>query len=327
MSHRRLAVPVILNTDHYVIINKPPFLYSQPPQQKKSFTNTVTYHVQKQNPQLLSSAANINTELHVVHRLDYNVSGCLCLAKTHFAAQGFSKNLRKGGNSGHLLERKYICLTHQITPSEDCAKMDSNTSVNKGPLEKLRQLALLPYLQLKADSQEGTITLPIDGKEASTRFKILSGDLVNANKKNNTNHQTAETSNINSNINLSILGPPHLFILKLQTGKKHQIRKHMNYINQAILGDYKYNYNDNYDNTNSKSETQSTTRTPLRDKKQPIALHSAFIKTRVGLQVNETFAPIIWNDNHVWDALVQWGFLEPNSGELSNELQKVIANF
>lgn len=70
-------------------------------------------------------------------------------------------------------------------------------------------------------------------------------------------------------------------ILELITGKKHQLRKQLSSIlKQPILNDVKY----------------GGSYLPGTDKEQ-IALHSAYIETRVGLQKRSHIVPMIFNNN------------------------------
>lgn len=119
-------IPILLETSQHIICNKPPFIYSQPPQNKSVYTNTVLHH--------------LNKPYYPVHRLDFNVSGCICLAKTKQAAQKFSRNLREQGPSskGYPLVRKY--------------------------------LAIVEGLEM---SSFGTIDIPLDGKESKTKYQVL----------------------------------------------------------------------------------------------------------------------------------------------------------
>ncbi|CEP61457.1 pseudouridine synthase PUS5 LALA0_S03e03290g [Lachancea lanzarotensis] len=97
----------------YLVVNKPAGVFSQPPDMAKWRRN----HGESQPPLLLdmvrSSMRQHQLEcdgLRTVHRLDTNVTGGVLIARDKNAAALFSRYLRKGGNSGHKLVRKYVAL-------------------------------------------------------------------------------------------------------------------------------------------------------------------------------------------------------------------------
>lgn len=198
-----MKLPILLETAQYIVLNKPPYVYCQPPVDRKHYTNTIGYHLSLQYKLLYN-----------VHRLDYNVSGAVCVALTKSAAQGFSKNLRLGGNSGNLLERKYIAVVKA-------------NGVGCGPI-----------------SEQGIVEQEIDGKPARTKYKVL--DSWDDRK---------------------------LVIFKLYTGRKHQIRIHINSLGYHILNDLVY------------GESASVGH-------NPIALHAGYMRTKIGLKEYETFANV-----------------------------------
>ncbi|ODV59570.1 pseudouridine synthase PUS5 [Ascoidea rubescens DSM 1968] len=285
-------IPILYDCKNYLIVNKPPFLYSQPPdtsnayfkrhkrffdpgiQTRDQFKDFVLnekclipllYHQHfLGNFEDSDSFQNINDkdlmlkELQPINRLDYNVSGALIISKNNITTSKFNRNLVKGGNSGHLIKRKYIAAVEIIDKNFDSSS--------------LRHLKFL-----NPQNTLGLIDLPIDNKPSSTKFKILNSNCM---------------------------------ILELLTGRKHQIRKHLNYINYNILGDKKYSlplsYKNNYSIYNQKFNSANLLSAHHISPPFPqqIALHSAFSLTQVGLTQVKTYAPLIWNFDNVWKDLI-----------------------
>lgn len=72
-------------------------------------------------------------------------------------------------------------------------------------------------------------------------------------------------------------------VVQLHTGKKHQIRKHLaQVLGQPLLNDLKYGGKQ------------------ISGAGDQIALHSAFIKTKIGLQVNEHLIPVPSSETALW---------------------------
>ncbi len=110
-----------------------------------------------------------------VHRLDREAQGLVLIAHDRPTAAGLSALFRR-----RQVEKGYH-------------------AVLKGRLEGL--------------SEFGTIALPLDGKPAVTRFRVLQNDA--------TSDRTAVE-------------------IRLETGRRHQIRRHCNAIGHPVLGDPRY---------------------------------------------------------------------------------------
>ncbi|GAV52883.1 hypothetical protein ZYGR_0AI01650 [Zygosaccharomyces rouxii] len=93
-------------------------------------------------------------------------------------------------------------------------------------------------------------------------------------------------------------------LLELVTGQKHQIRKHLSHvIGQPVLNDVKYGG-------------------PLIPHTDPlqIALHAAYIKTKIGLKKREHLIPMTFNnDGELWDRR----YLD-EQGNFIPEIQKML---
>ncbi|SCV04132.1 LANO_0G08350g1_1 [Lachancea nothofagi CBS 11611] len=223
------VVTIVCNCKNYVIANKPAGVFSQMPDRN----SWIQKHGVLKPPVLLdmvrSSAHTMNLEAggwRTVHRLDTNVTGGVLIAKNKQAAALFSRYLRKGGNNGNLLIRKYIALVDGET---DCLPA-------RGVLEQ-------------------------DGMK-SLFCKIDSRALM----------------------------------LQLCTGKKHQIRLQLSKVlGLPISNDLKYGG------------------VPVPDAGRQIALHSALVQTKVGLQCHKHFIPVVSGRDSLWANYVdQDGHFKPS---------------
>ena len=218
-------IPIIFENAHYLIVNKPPGIPSQPPD-TRTWGRT---HPGLDPTPLLDRFKTIycsykQVELYrTVHRLDHCVTGGMLIAKTKDASIKFSRFLQKGGNKGYKLLRKYVAIVER--PS--CLDKRFNDQVNNGS----------HYNSLVSH----------DGRQI-TKFKLIDEQCI---------------------------------VLQLVTGKKHQIRQHLSQIlNQPILNDQKYG-------------STSKLTTPFKDQ---IALHSACIITKIGLQTQTHLIPMKFNN-------------------------------
>lgn len=95
-----------------------------------------------------------------------------------------------------------------------------------------------------------------------------------------------------------------IFILQLETGRKHQIRTHLSdVLNMPILYDIKYGF-----------EGQRT-------KDRTIGLHSAFIKTQIGITKQDFYIPIKYDPKDIWKSIVN------EEGEFNEEVKSYLMNF
>jgi 23S rRNA pseudouridine1911/1915/1917 synthase len=151
------SITVLHEDKDFIVINKPPVLDSQ-----------------ASRPDRPSVARWIEDRCGfsgLVHRLDFNTSGVMILAKTPAAAARATKALQEG-----KIERSYQAIA----------------------LGRMKE-------------DQGTINRPIEGKECETHFKVLERFA-----------------------NATVLE------LKLGTGRKHQIRRHLSEEGHPLLGELLY---------------------------------------------------------------------------------------
>ena len=111
--------------------------------------------------------------------------------------------------------------------------------------------------------------------------------------------------------------------LRLLTGRKHQIRIHLNHLGYSIVGDYKHGHR----NTSDK-----TTRLDDLPYSAPIALHGAYMRNKIGMKEYETFAPLQWSwklsdGSGLWDWMIERGHMsgeQETFGELSDKIKEAL---
>lgn len=147
------SIDIIYETSHFLVLNKPPNCYSQPPTQP-----TILELLEKSYPQLFSGDP-VNPPFckppKMVQRLDFPVTGAMLLAKSTQAAKLFSRNLRKKGSYGSPIQKRYIALISTT------GYPDFWTNVSKH-CKKVSSTGLI----------EGQINIPLNDKEALTKFWI-----------------------------------------------------------------------------------------------------------------------------------------------------------
>lgn len=95
-----------------------------------------------------------------------------------------------------------------------------------------------------------------------------------------------------------------LIVLQLETGKKHQIRRHLSEVLALpVLNDVKYG-----------SEL-------IRGDKNQLGLHSAYLYTRIGNTVNKHHVPVQFGVDTLWKGFVN------QEGQFSDEVKDLLENF
>ncbi|KAK9480929.1 pseudouridine synthase [Lipomyces japonicus] len=264
------ALSILYESRHFLVVNKPPLVYSQPNfatrprphyRQRKSHR---WYTSSEKEPQVLlldllrkeyprfykSELVYPFTRPALVHRLDYGVSGAMIISTSSLAARQFGRNLKLGGEKGWPIKKKYLAIVEPAYDSPIFTEI-SNAEITFFP----------------DDDRAGEITKPLlyeDSNEllkCTTRFKVLAG-----------------------------LPSARLLIeLDLVTGRKHQLRRHCAEVLRApIVGDSKYGLDTV--NDNNKNDSQ-------------IALHSYQLDFKPGLGDWQSIqAPINWGreKGEVW---------------------------
>jgi 23S rRNA pseudouridine955/2504/2580 synthase len=147
-----------------------------------------------------------NTKIRIVHRLDKNTSGLMILAKNLKYAQILTQLFRE-----NKIKKTYHAICEYILH----------------PAEYMTQKYTKQILQME------TITLKTHLKTSKIgdEEKIF----IDHSMPNNSESQITLLEKIKDDL--------FLIEVKPETGKKHQIRVHLQHICFPILGDHKYNYN------------------------------------------------------------------------------------
>lgn len=301
-------INILERLPHYLVVNKPPQCYSQPPDTSPANRklaleginpdDTVLSHLRHSYADLFDSAKNpalLNPPFcapKVVHRLDYPVSGAMVLATSTQAAAHFSKNLKLGGDKGWLLQKYYAALV--------LGAPKRNTFLQKAvtwtPDIVVPQDTAPQNQQQPLTIATGIISKPIDGKPAFTRFWIPPQPPVAL--------------------------PYTLVLFSPLTGKKHQIRRHAaQVLRTPILGDslYTAELDDALARAQAKKVQQLTHRRrlklpadparPFADAAAPypvngIALHSYMVHLQMGLRKSSVKAPFFGN-TEAWEPFLE----------------------
>ena len=177
-----IPLDVIYEDDYLIVVNKPAGLVVHPGNGHPTGTlaNALVYRNQDID-------ASDTSRPGIVHRIDKDTSGLICIAKKEEAMLGLVEQLKD-----HSMHREYVALVSGIIKEEE-GKIDA------------------PLGRDKKDRIKFCVDL--EGKEAVTFFKVKQ----------------------------RFLRSKVTFIeCRLLTGRTHQIRAHMEYINHPVVGDPLY---------------------------------------------------------------------------------------
>jgi len=164
--------------------------------------NTLIDYLIEKNPELAESGTP--PRYGIVHRLDKDTSGILLVAKTNESLIFLQKQF-----INREVEKKYLALaTGNI--KED--KGEIKTLIGRAPGDKRKQKAYLPG----DPGSEGK-------REAITEYKVLK-------------RFPATDGSASGGENYTLLE------VEIKTGRKHQIRCHLSYIQHPIAGDKMYGF-------------------------------------------------------------------------------------
>lgn len=265
----RRSIDILTQTKHFIIVNKPPLCYSQPPDtshvtEEMLFNgfnpeDTVLNLLERSYPELYkqqASEAKKQQDQQVfkpktVQRLDYNVSGAMTLATSNQAATMFSRNLKYGGSKGWSIHKYYAAIL-----TKEPSLRNSHIHMAEDIYSESGKILL----------KSGIINHNVDKKPAFTKFWTLPP---------------------------SDKTPYHLALFSPLTGRKHQIRIHASQVLKApILGDTVYTLK------NKKPSQESLNIDGIYG--SAIALHSYRIEVNVGKTIHQAKAPF-WRNIPEWE--------------------------
>ena len=150
----------------------------------------------------------------IVHRLDKDTSGVILVATT----QEMYEHL-KDAFADRKVKKEYIALVY-------------------GKVEKSHGFIETPMGKSKIDFRKQTVKNPVEGKEAVTEYQVLEYLSTHVVSPFMGSLKTADKS-ANYNGTASLDGYT-LILVKLHTGRTHQIRVHFSSIGHPLMGDELY---------------------------------------------------------------------------------------
>ncbi len=167
----------------------------------------------------------------IVHRLDKDTSGVLLVAKTTEALANLQAQFKE-----RITKKEYITLVHGLV--ESSGKIEGDIGRNPGNREKFIVLEGDPTSRLlRRSGYEGRVRLR-GAREAVTEYEPLRQLTIE-------NGQLTNIFNGFNKIQMRKLerqkyGEFTLLLCKPLTGRTHQIRVHLKYINHPVVADEKY---------------------------------------------------------------------------------------
>jgi 23S rRNA pseudouridine1911/1915/1917 synthase len=153
----------------------------------------------------------------IVHRLDKDTSGVILVAKTHEMYEHL-----KDAFGERKVKKEYIALV-------------------AGKVEKPQGFIETPIGKSKTDFRKQTTKNPVDPKEALTEYRVLEY-LGNDNNNYNDNefHEADKSARYKKNLSKPGVDNYTLLLVKLHTGRTHQIRVHFASLGHPLMGDSLY---------------------------------------------------------------------------------------
>jgi 23S rRNA pseudouridine1911/1915/1917 synthase len=197
-----MDIPIIYQDDQILVIDKPPGLVVTPTETQHDITLS----------EILQKDFGINLDRGgIVHRLDKDTSGLMVVAKTQLSLEALQAQFKE-----RVTKKGYIALVH-------------------GQMLKA-QLVNAPIGRNPGDREKFTVLQ--DGKEAETEFEPVEQLTMN-------NEQLENIFPGFNKIQMRKLLTTHYPLFTLlkcypKTGRTHQIRVHLKYINFPLVSDEKY---------------------------------------------------------------------------------------
>lgn len=284
------SIQILLRHPHFLVVNKPPHTYSQPPGHP-----TVLELLEASHPEYFTTACGPNeTPIlppfvrppKLVHRLDAPVSGAFVLALSDHAARQFSRSLKHAGtNRGSALKKTYVAVL------EDSGRVPLHERLlSQGLITE--QVDQLPEQQQEQPDGlgdhkygriwQGMVESPINGKPATTRFWL---------REPYAQQRQQQRGRV-------------LVAFEPVTGRKHQLRVHAaEVLDSPILGDTRYGG------------------TTVGSTGGVIALHAAKLDITFGRSQFTILAPFEWN-RPIWKNYIGKDRLLLDSGLLNRKKVK-----
>lgn len=199
-----MNIPILFEDEALLIINKPPGVVVNRAESVK--TETVQEWVEKKvhsNEFIVHSEEEqiFKDRAGIVHRIDKETSGILLIAKTPEAFVELQRQFKE-----RLVHKTYLAIVHgKVVPEEGEIKVP---------------VGRLPW------NTEHFGVVP-GGKDAVTRYRVIASIA-----KQSQRDRHVPQGGTRDDFTVVELFP--------ETGRTHQIRVHLKYINHPIVGDYLY---------------------------------------------------------------------------------------
>lgn len=196
------SISIIHQEDSFLVLNKPAGLVVDPNETTKEETLA----------DILTRDFNIKLfRGGIVHRLDKDTSGIILVAKTQEALENLQSQFKE-----RIIKKEYLALCHGVVT--ESGKIEGSIGRNPGNREK--------FIVLE------------DGREAVTEYEpiqslVMSSELIERIFEGFNKIQLRKLRTMNYELFTLLRCKPH-------TGRTHQIRVHLKYINYPIVSDEKY---------------------------------------------------------------------------------------
>ena len=215
-----IKIPVMLEKEDYLIINKPKWVLSHPKTVREIHEPSVVwflYHSYKNLPTIWNFI-----RAGLLHRLDKNTDGLMIIAKTEKWLQHFKKLFQAKSESKHIDQKeqtelkKFYRATAYLTPE------------GKKFIEWIKEF---PYI----------IQEPVIAKLPHTMPKIwITKILAISSPEGTRNENLDKIENIKTSSQVPSPSSLVKISLEILTGRTHQIRYHLAHHGLPIVGDYLY---------------------------------------------------------------------------------------
>ncbi|MBI5619776.1 RluA family pseudouridine synthase [Candidatus Gottesmanbacteria bacterium] len=204
-----MQIPILYEDDDLLVVNKPPGIVVNRAESVK--VETVQEWVEKKSTNLqIYKSTNENKDFvdraGIVHRIDKETSGILLIAKIPQAFIDLQRQFKE-----RRIKKTYLAIVHGV--------LEPKEGEIRAPVGRL------PWNRERFGVVPG-------GKEAVTRYRVIARSEATRQSHDKNEIATPRLAGSRDDISLVELYP--------ETGRTHQIRVHMKYMNHPIVGDYLY---------------------------------------------------------------------------------------
>lgn len=209
LEAKNIPIKTLYNNHGLLIIDKPAGLSVHPGAGVKgdSLTSALLYHFKD------IAVVGEDHRPGIVHRLDKDTSGVMLVALTSEMYEYL-----KDAFSERKIKKEYIALV-------------------SGRVEKAHGFIETPIGKSKKDFRKYSTDNMIQAKESLTEYKVL--EYLSA-RGTMPIYEPSDQADKSANYNSSNLDEYTLILVKLHTGRTHQIRVHLKSLGHALMGDTLY---------------------------------------------------------------------------------------